>query len=311
MKLSECVSGYLDDCYGLARGTRDLYAYHLERLVRDVGDVEIGGVDGCVVRGFMAGLRRRDGGEYSRHYLAQVYRTLNTFLRWCVREEVIARNPMELVRRPRVPKRKSPRLTMEEIGQLLEAVKGTACPVRNLAMVCLAVDSGLRRKEVLELELRNVDLGLGVVRVLGKGDKDRDVPLGCLTSGALRAYLTVRPASESERVFVSRRGEPLSKNGLQTFMYRLKERAGLPGLRWHLLRHTFANHFIRRGGGLRKLQAILGHSDIRTTAEIYTSPELEELMVAHAEASPLAGMGGERELLVNLFVGRERGGGER
>lgn len=288
MLLSICVQSYLDDCYGLAPGTQALYSYHLSRLLDEVGDVEMGGLEGCrLVRGFMSALRRQDGKPYSPYYLDQVYRTLNTFFVWCVREEVLDRNPMDWVRRPRVPRRKSPRLTLEEVERLLEAVGETGHPVRNLAMVCLAVDSGLRRGEVLGLEIRNVDLDSRVVRVLGKGSKERDIPVGEVAYGALRAYLAVRPASSSLRVFLSSGGKPLTRNGLQTLMYRLKKRSGLPELRWHLLRHTFANHFINGGGGLRKLQKILGHSSIKTTADIYTDPELNELQEVHGRVSPL------------------------
>lgn len=288
MLLSTCVKSYVDDCYGLAPGTQALYSYHLGRFIGEVGDVEMVEMEECrLVRGFMSGLRRQDGKPYSPYYLDQVYRTLNTFFVWCVREGFLDHNPMDRVRRPRVPRRKSPRLTLEEVGCLLDAVGKTGHPVRNLAMICLAVDSGLRRGEVLGLEVRNVDLDGSIVRVLGKGSKERDIPVGVVARDALRAYLKVRPTSSSLRVFLSSGGKPLTKDALQTLMYRLKKKAGLPQLRWHLLRHTFANHFINGGGGLRKLQKILGHSSVRTTADIYTDPELNELQDAHNRASPL------------------------
>jgi len=288
MLLSECVEVYLDDCYALAPSTRALYAYHLERFVLEVGDRPVPEVSPVVVRSFMVGLRRRDGKEYSAAYQDQVYRTLSTFFRWSVREGAVEGNPMERVRRPRVPKRKSPRLSLEEVERLLDAVRETGRPVRNLAIVCLMVDSGLRRGEVVRLEVGDVDLDSGVVRVFGKDKKERDVPLGPVTCEALRAYLAVRPGSSSDALFVTAAGKPLTRGGLQTLVYRLKARAGLPQLRCHLLRHTFANHFINGGGGLRKLSKILGHANIRTTAEIYTDPELSELQEEHARVSPLA-----------------------
>lgn len=286
--LSACIESYLNDCYGLAPGTQALYSYHLSRFLDAVGDVEMAEMGECrLVRGFMSALRRQDGEAYSPYYLDQVYRTLNTFFVWSVQEGVLDRNPMDRVRRPRVPRRKSPRLTLEEVERLLDAVGETGHPLRNLAMICLAVDSGLRRGEVLGLEVRNVDLDGSIIRVLGKGSKERDVPLGVVAREALQAYLAVRPASSSLRVFLSSGGKALTKDALQTLMYRLKKRAELPQLRWHLLRHTFANHFINGGGGLRKLQKILGHSSVRTTADIYTDPELNELQEAHGRASPL------------------------
>ena len=287
MKLSRLIKCYLDDCYGLAGGTQELYRYHLERFLSAVSDLPAAEIVPGVVRGYMAGLRRKDGGAYSPCYLDQVYRSLRTFFRWSVREGRIEVDPMERVRRPRVPRRKSPRLQLDEVVQVLEAVAETTHPERNRAMICLAVDSGLRRCEVWKLELGGLDLEAGVVRVLGKG-RERDVPIGVVTAGALRSYLEVRPTSANGRLFVTSEGEPLTLNGLQTMMYRLKEKSGLPQLRWHLLRHTFANHFIAGGGGLRHLQKVLGHSNITTTAGIYTDPELGELQAAHRRASPLS-----------------------
>jgi site-specific recombinase XerD len=288
--LSTCIEDYLEDCYGLASGTQDLYRYHLERLLADAGDCEMDDLTPRAMRHWIGGLRCQDGGKYSACYLDQVYRTVNTFCKWCVLEGTLQSNPMERVRRPRVPKRKSPRLSLAEVERMLAAVRGTMHAARNLAMVCLAVDSGLRRSEILKLKVKDVDLGRGVVRVLGKGGRERVVPIGQATREALRAYLAARPASSSSRAFVISAGRPLTVDGMQTLMYRLKARAGLPQLRWHLLRHTFANLFIENGGGLRQLQAILGHSDIRTTAGIYTDPDLPELQRCHARSSPLMNM---------------------
>jgi len=288
LPLSECIDNYLSDCYGLSPGTQALYATHLKRFLESVGDGPVGEVEAAQVRSFMADLRRRDGQEYSAAYLDQVYRTLHTFFEWLVRERVLTVSPMTQVRRAKVPKRKSPRLTLDEIERLIKAVKSTRHVARNLAIVYLMLDSGLRRGEVLGLLVSNVDLEQGVVRVLGKGGKERDVPIGPMTVEALRAYLAVRPASVSPVFFLTAAGEPLEKDGVQSLMYRLKQKTGLPRLHCHLLRHTFANHFIGAGGSLRKLQKILGHASIRTTAEIYTDPELSELQEEHARVSPLS-----------------------
>ena len=152
MMLSECINDYKNDCYGLAHSTAKLYTTHLNRLVEVVGDVAMEQWEApSALRKFMAGLRCKDGRPYSKFYLHQVYRTLNTFFRWVVREEIWDANPMVRVRRPRLPKRKSPRLTFAEIECLLDAVVQTSPSARNLAIVCLMLDSGLRRKEIVEL----------------------------------------------------------------------------------------------------------------------------------------------------------------
>jgi len=288
MLLSECIEDYLDDCYALATGTQTLYTYHLERFFSKVGKCPMGEVTVKTVRSFMSSLCQQNGKKYSKAYQNQVYRTINTFLAWAVREGNLESNPMKRVRCPRVPKRKSPRLTLDEVECLLEAVGQTTYSIRNLAMVCLMVDSGLRRGEVVGLTVGDVYLDSRTARAFGKDKKERDVPLGAVTLEAIKAYLAIRPNSTSDALFLTPAGTPLTLAGLHTFVYRLKKRSGIPQLRCHLLRHTFANHFINGGGGLRMLSKILGHAKIRTTAELYTDPELAELQRVHSTASPLA-----------------------
>lgn len=290
------MANYKEDCYALSEGTRELYAYHLDALLAwSPPGILMSEVTPAVLRSYMAGLRRKDGRPCSPHYLDQVYRTLHTFLGWVVREGGLDSNPLDHVRRPRVPRTKSPRLREGEVERLLEAVKSGSNPARDLAMVCLAVDSGLRRGEIMGLEVDHVDLEAGVVRVLGKGSKERDVPVGAFSLAALGTYLALRPDVPTKKVFLTRQGRPFTKNGMQTMMYRLKVRAGLPELRWHLLRHSFANGWVAKGGGLRMLQKILGHASIETTARIYTDPELGELVRVHARCSVLSGMNGNEE----------------
>jgi len=286
--LAECIDAYLSDCYGLSPNTQRLYARQLGRFLEAVGDLPIPQLGSDQVRRFMSGLRRQDGKRYSPAYLDQVYRTLHTFFEWLVRERELDENPMRRVRHVRVPKRKSPRLRLEEIQQMIEAVRTTGQPERNLAVVYLMVGSGLRRGEVAGLRLRDVDLERGVVRVLGKDQEEREVPLSSETVESIKKYLEIRPAVDSDRLFLTKSGGPMTVNALNIFMYRLKARAKLPQLRCHLLRHTFANHYIAAGGSLRKLQKILGHSDVQTTARFYTDPELSELREEHARVNPLA-----------------------
>jgi site-specific recombinase XerD len=286
--LSSYIDEYLSDCYGLSPATQKLYQTHLDRLLKTVGDIPITEVDTKVLRKYLSGLRRQDGREYSASYLDQVYRTLHTFFEWLVRERVLMENPITQVRRVKVPKRKSPRLTLEEIDQLIDAVEQCAHAERNLAIVSLMVGSGLRRGEVFGLRVSDIDLENEVVHPFGKDKEEREIPLGVETVEALRAYLGVRPDSTSDQLFLKANGEPLTLNGLVSVIRRLQNLSGLPKLHCHLLRHTFANHYIAGGGSIRKLQKILGHNSVTTTADIYTDPELSELKKEHASVSPLA-----------------------
>ena len=286
--LAEYINKYLNDCYALSPNTQRLYARHLDRFLRSVGDHPVSDLSSDLIRRYMSGLRRRDGRRYSAAYLDQVYRTLHTFLEWLVEERALMENPMKHVRRVRVPKRKSPRLNLEEIEQLIDAVRKTSQPERNLAIVYLMLGSGLRRGEVVGLRLGGLDLDNAVARVFGKDQEEREIPLSPETVEAIKEYLKVRPSASTDRLFLTESGKPLTTNALNTFMYRLKTQAELPQLRCHLLRHTFANYYIAGGGSLRKLQKILGHSDIQITAQFYTDPELSELVEEHARVNPLA-----------------------
>ena len=128
------------------------------------------------------------------------------------------------------------------------------------------------------------------MRVLGKDKEERDVPLGPASIDALKKYLVMRPDTGEEQLFLTKGGTPLTINGLGILMHRLKKRANVPQLRCHLLRHTFANYYLANGGSLRRLQKILGHNQVTTTAAIYLDPELRELKEEHARVSPLAGL---------------------
>lgn len=289
MELLECVHEYLADCYALAKRTRGLYEWHLYRFSRfaeDNGLVHMSEVTARQIRQYLGGLRRKNGGEYSPAFLNQVYRVLNTWLKWCVQEGILEENPMDRVRCPRVPKRKSPCLSLDEIKQVLEVIRTrTQDPERNLAMTWLMLDSGLRRGEVVGLDIGDVDLERGIARVLGKDREERFVPIGEQSIKAVRTWLEVRPGANCA-LFVNRRGERLTGNAVQLMLQRVKKKAeGVDELYAHMLRHTFANWWIRNGGSLRKLQEVLGHADVGTTASIYVSPELDDLQAEHATVS--------------------------
>lgn len=277
------IEEYLLDCYGLAETTRELYSTHLHRFAESVGDQPV--TSQCV-RHYMAHLRQMDGTEYSRSYLDQVYRTLNTFFNWCIGEGHMQVNPMTHVRKPKVPQRKSPRLSKNQVFQLLaEAGKQS---VRNLVIILLMVDSGLRRGEVLNLKLSDLYLERGSAMVMGKDRQEREVPLGHHTIEALESYLAVRPETSTERVFVTERYRaPLTRNGLGSVIRRLQEKVGFD-VHCHLLRHTFANHFVANGGSVKKLQKILGHNQYSTTADLYLDPEYVEVAAEHERCSILS-----------------------
>ncbi|HTE02904.1 MAG TPA: tyrosine recombinase, partial [bacterium] len=199
-------------------------------------------------------------------------------------------SPLKLPRRlPRV-------LTVTEVEQLLAAPDpSTPEGARDRAMLELMYASGLRVSETVGLALSDIDLAHEVVRCLGKGNKERVVPVGTQAVRALRVYLAqVRPrlvrVRPTQALFVSRLGRPLTRQGCWKLIRRHARRAGITRpLTPHVLRHSFATHLLERGADLRAVQEMLGHASISTT-QIYTHLTRERLRDVYRQSHPRDGM---------------------
>jgi integrase/recombinase XerC/integrase/recombinase XerD len=186
-------------------------------------------------------------------------------------------------------------LTPVQTADLLDAM-GADKPleVRDRALFELIYSSGLRCQEVLDLELRDINLGAREVRVKGKGRKVRVIPVGEVALDALDRYLRegrsrlVKEAAQDDHVFLSRTGRPLSSSDVQRRLARYLARAGAPrGTSPHTLRHSFATHLLEGGADLRVIQEMLGHSSLRTT-QVYTHVSAAHLRWAYRKAHPRA-----------------------
>lgn len=205
---------------------------------------------------------------------------------WC------AQDPTAQVESPRASRSLPKTLTEADVEQLLAAVDiESALGLRDRAMLELMYASGLRVTELVTLPLAQVSLRQGVLRVIGKGNKERLVPMGEEAVQWLERYLQyARPelmnGRQHEALFVTQRAEPLTR---QAFWYRIKyhgQQAGLSGsLSPHSLRHAFATHLLNHGADLRSLQMLLGHSDLSTT-QIYTHVARERLKSLHQRHHP-------------------------
>jgi site-specific recombinase XerD len=289
MLLRSAIQEYLLDCKagGLSARTLGSYAYDLERwctrLEQEEGIVELADVRPEHLRRFLAELQDR---ELSPWTVDQFYRYIKILFRWAIQQGYLDINPLCKVRRPKLPPKSVPRLSSEQVARLLEAAGSRGQnSERNLAMVLLMLDSGLRSGEVVSLNC--ADLQGDVARVVGKGDKERRVPLGQMTRQALESYLKVRGAADETAVFLAH-GKRMTVSGIRQIVVKLAEEVGVERLYPHLLRHTFANLFLCSGGDLRSLQLILGHSNVQTTAMIYTEPNVRDLQAMHVRHSPVA-----------------------
>lgn len=206
--------------------------------------------------------------------ISHVISSLKSFYNYYMRMGNIKSNPTDEIDRPKIEKKIPEFLTLEEVSSLLNFEVNNEFEARNKAILELLYSSGLRISELTSLELSNIDLDECLVRVMGKGSKERIVPLGDYAIDALKEYIYFyRPMlnkNNSSYVFLNNRGGVLSRQ----FIFKvIKEECIKKGIRKnvspHTLRHTFATHLLKNGADLRIIQELLGHENLSTT-QIYT-----------------------------------------
>jgi len=217
------------------------------------------------------------------------YRTLQTFFNWLVAEDIITKSPMTNIKPPRIPKTKPQPFSLQDIENLLLLCSGnTFLAVRNRAIILLFLDTGLRLAELANIQLRDVDFDRGLIKVIGKGSKERVVRMGKRTQKALLHYLLKRNDSYPS-LWVTEERTPLHRAGVQVAIKRLCHRAGItdakPGV--HTFRHTAAINYLRNGGGEFTLQILLGHATLTMTRRYVSTLGEEDMIRDHEVASPV------------------------
>ncbi len=279
-----CDALWLED--GLARNTLAAYRADLVQLaafLRGRGLARAGEDD---LFAFLASCRGRASSAARR------IASLKRFYRWCVRERIVAADPTLRIDRPRCAPRFPKTLSEADVEALLAAPDtATELGLRDRAMLEVLYASGLRVSELVGLRTFEVNLEAGLLRVSGKGSRQRLVPLGEEAVEWTRRYLAeARPAllgaRTSDALFVTARGAPMTRQAFWRNLRRYGERA-IPGKRLspHVLRHAFATHLLNHGADLRAVQMLLGHADISTT-QIYTHVARERLKALHARHHP-------------------------
>lgn len=240
---------------------------------------------------FLSGLYRR---KLSSRSVARHLVTLRVFFRFTVAEGLLPEEPTLNLEAPRVWKGLPVLLSIPQVEQLL-AQPDLAAPLgaRDAAMLEVLYSTGLRVSELVGLRLAELDLNMGCVRCVGKGNKERLVPLGSRAVESLRRFLGEPRARllrgrSSPFIFLNRRGAKMSRVGFWKVLKAYGRRAGLPPrLSPHKVRHSFATHLLERGADLRSVQAMLGHADISTT-QIYTHVTQERLRKIYRAHHPRA-----------------------
>lgn len=276
---------------GLARNTLDSYNGDLIRymsFLREFGYTmeETSKVE---VMSFLLSLRKRG---LSAKTVARSISVLRGFYRWLADEGVLRTNPLEDMESPKTTRSLPEVLSLDEVDSLLDQ-PNPSHPVgmRDKAMLELLYATGLRVSELTNLELNNINLEAGYLIVLGKGSKQRIVPMGEEALYWLKAYLEesrkrLLGNHRSPLAFVSQQGRGITRQGFWKIIKKYSLKAGIKkNISPHTLRHSFASHLLEGGADLRSVQSLLGHVDISTT-QIYTHVTRERLKKIHARFHP-------------------------
>ncbi|HEX3030861.1 MAG TPA: tyrosine recombinase XerC [Bacillota bacterium] len=250
-----------------------------------------------LVRGYLANLKQSG---MARTTIARKLAAIRSYFRYLCREELLEVNPLKAVATPKQEKRLPGFLYQEEMQCLLDAPDPVS-PLgkRDRAILELLYASGIRVSELVSLSVADLDFGIGYVKVLGKGQKERIVPVGSYALGALRAYLKEgRPALAGQKegktltgsapLFVNNKGQRLSDRGVRYLVNKyIQEISVAKKVSPHTLRHSFATHLLEAGADLRTVQELLGHVKMSTT-QIYTHVTKERIKQVYNKAHPRA-----------------------
>jgi integrase/recombinase XerC len=238
------------------------------------------------VRNYVSSLHQH--GRATRS-LQRTLSCIRSFLNFLERHGQLGSNPAAGVRAPKSRRKLPALLDADQTAQLLDFAGADQLSRRDAAMVELFYGSGLRLAELCGLDVKDLDLASGFVRVTGKGRKVRQVPLGSLCIRALEAYLAERPdATPDAPVFTARGDRRISRRTVQQRLKRLGQRQlGSNALHPHMLRHSFASHLLESSGDLRAVQELLGHADISTT-QVYTHLDFQHLAKVYDASHPRA-----------------------
>jgi len=274
---------------GLSKNTLSAYRSDLNSLSKFIDGKALLSVEQSDIQKFLALLLAQGMKSTSS---ARVLSTLRRFYRYQIRQNQISVDPCAHVRSPKLGRSLPKTMTEQQVDDLLAAPDvETALGSRDRAMLETLYATGLRVSELVKILLLEINLDVGVVRIIGKGNKERLVPLGEQAVDSIQRYLSIaRPMLLKDKtcdaMFVTARGAAMSR---QAFWYLIKKHALTAGIEQvlspHTLRHAFATHLINHGADLRSVQMLLGHADLSTT-QIYTHIARERLQSIHSKHHP-------------------------
>lgn len=252
-----------------SHNTIETYRYTLEEYI-DIVKKDLKSVTQSDIEKYLKILQKKDDPKTINHHL----NVLTSFYNFLLIEGIVDKNPVQNIDKLKTRKKLPKVLSKEEIIKILDIDLINAYSYRDKAMLELMYSSGLRISELVTLKMYNIDLDLGILRVMGKGSKERIVPIGEIANKYVSLYISeyrnLLNKKNSDFIFLNNRGTGISR---QSFFKMLQKQAIKKNIKTsftpHTLRHSFATHMLENGADLRSIQELLGHSDISTT-QIYT-----------------------------------------
>ena len=226
---------------------------------------------------------------YERRSAARKLSTIKSFFKFLVREKLADFNPARDVKTPKIEKRLPGFLTQYQAQKALQIIGDDEASCRNRAIIETLYGAGLRAAELVGLDIDDIDFTSEIMRVKGKGNKERILPLGSYAKDAIQTYLKKRENKENWAIFLNQQGKRLTTRSIQNIVNKqLSKVSEVTGTNPHILRHSFATHLLERGADLRAVQELLGHASLSTT-QIYTHLSVERLKKIYDQAHPRSG----------------------
>jgi len=283
------LKAYAEHLAARPQRTREAYLRDLDLLRSLAGDRPLTKLEPASIRRFLATLHSRG---LSGRSLARILSGWRAFYRYAIdRDSSLAEDPCAGLKAPKSARKLPDALSPDEAVRLVTIEGDDPLAVRDRALLELAYSSGLRLSELASVDVAAVDTAAGEVRVLGKGAKERIVPVGKAALQAIRAWLAVRasfPARETQALFLARSGRRITPRAIERSLAAWAIKRGLARhVHPHMLRHSFASHLLQSSGDLRAVQEMLGHASIAST-QVYTHLDFQTLAKVYDQAHPRA-----------------------
>ncbi|MBR2677957.1 MAG: site-specific tyrosine recombinase XerD [Bacilli bacterium] len=283
MDIETAIEDFLNYCIfekGLSDRTKSSYKNDLEvyrDYLKNKHITNINNISSNDIKNFL-----KDRSEEETTTVAHNLTVIKNFHKYLLKEKLVKEDVSEFIDRPKLKKALPKALSIDDIDNLLDIKLDTAFDYRNKAMLELMYGCGLRVSELVNLEINDIDMINCIIRVSGKGSKERDIPLGEYSIYYLQEYLDRRDSLLKKRtcnkLFLNNHGQGMTRQGFFKNLKSILEEKGLnPNISPHTLRHSFATHLVNKGADLRSVQEMLGHSDISTT-KIYTKVSDEKVI---------------------------------